>query len=244
MLVVVISAVASGLLAAIGADVLNPRTNAPTVALIFIIGLSAVGQSTEGAINKYRQVRLDRLREAVRHPLIAALVSLDELPGLSFRTTSISVLLVRRRLRPPFHQFMFTFERLRMFPVPPSVGILWTKGKGIVGQCWADNNVAAGETGALWERWIGCTKAEWKKAPEEVRLRFRYKEFKAIAGKYEAVLAVPIVVKDRFQGCVAVDGRRHHVAARDLLDARVADVAQNAALSIGNLLALDNRLER
>lgn len=206
-----------------------------------LVAVIAVDESTRASIAEWRETRLGRLREVIRHDLIAALVALDGLPGLSIQTTSVTVLLVRRRLRPPFRRYLFSVERLRMFPVSPSPGIHWTRGKGIIGLCWKDKNVRVGATAVLWETWLTCTKGQWKTAHPDIKLGFRYKEFKAIAGKYEAVVAVPIIVKGRFEGCVAVDGRRGKMTEGQLINDKVTDIAQSAALTIGKLLEYAHR---
>lgn len=235
------AAAASALLVALELNIWRARTSAPAIGLILTVAALAVLEAFQAAVAEYRESRLGRLREAIRQDLIATLTALDKLPGLDFETTSVTALLVRRQLRPFFRRYLFSVERLRMYPVSPSPGILWTKGKGIIGLCWQDRNVVAGETGAPWDLWLQCTKQQWKKAPPDVRLGFRYKEFKAIAGKYEAVVVAPIIVKGRFEGCVAVDGRRGRVSVDQLIHPRVADAAQSAAIAIGNLLHFAHR---
>jgi hypothetical protein len=45
----------------------------------------------------------------------------------------------------------------------------------MIGRCWADKNIVAGNTAVLWDPWVGCSKKAWKTAPPDVRQGFRHK---------------------------------------------------------------------
>jgi hypothetical protein len=240
-LAAVVVAAGGGFLTGLELGAWHVETSSPAVVVIVAIALLGAFEGVEAAVAEFREARLRSLREPILHHLIAAQLELDAMPNLSHHTVSVTALLVRRRVMPPFRRFLFVVQRLRMFPVPPTPGITWTYGKGIIGLCWETGNLAVGCTGDPWQQYVGCDKKAWKAAPADVRLRLKFKEFRAIVGKYEGVVAVPIVVDGDVEGCVAIDGRRGQVNFDDLATQEVADVAQSAALAIGNLLRAAHR---
>jgi hypothetical protein len=125
-----VSVAASGLLVAIEDSVWHPETRTPALVLIGVVGMIAFTESTRAAIVEHRLVRLRKLQEAIHDDLIAALLQLGRLKGLSLETTSIGVYLERRQLRPFFRQYLFALDRLRMFPVPHSAGSSGRNGRG------------------------------------------------------------------------------------------------------------------
>lgn len=104
--------------------------------------------------------------------------------------------------------------RLRLHYVPPS-GIRWTKGKGVIGKCWAlgkdvGRNLAA-EFGGL----AGIQKDDWEAMPADFREGLTFEEFERTWDLIGCVVAVPIAAPSgAYLGCVSVDAPGDSYGAR------------------------------
>ena len=91
--------------------------------------------------------------------------------------------------------------------VLPSTGVVWTKGKGVVGVCWRENDVYGrplAEDFGTPDYW---TQEEWEAEDDDFRDGLSWDEFARVAKReYGGVLAYPIqAAHDQAVGCVSVD---------------------------------------
>jgi hypothetical protein len=237
-----VGAVAAGALLAKQVNLWNPRTTIPLWVALAIVTLQAVGMPVRAAISHFRAVRSTEFREAARTALSTALMRLNALPGIELRDVGLNAFMVQREVDPPWRRHLHRVAKVRLSHLPGPSHIFWTKGKGVIGQCWAEENIVVGQTGPAWAPYLEYnSKAQWKTVPEALRLNLSFKEFRRIRGKYEEIVAVPIVDANvRFRGCVAVD-LRLGAAPGLLMTQDVQEIAQEAATTIGNYLAFVSR---
>lgn len=94
-------------------------------------------------------------------------------------------------------------ERFKDTPGPSE--IKWTKGKGVIGQCW-DQRTPQVHNALQWFRsHQNKTPAEWEQLPPEQRLGLSHREFQEIGPKYGTVIAVPMYRDDAVVGVITLD---------------------------------------
>jgi hypothetical protein len=243
------------MLAAIASSVLLAQqvqiwTFSRQVLLVCIVFLAseAILRSTNAALQEFRISRHEEFREDTRLALSAALVQVAEVAGSQvsdIKNFGISAFVVRRRLLHPRHGQQMRIARVRLSSRPQPSYIPWTKGKGVIGLCWENQQIIATDTAQMYDELRQCDKAEWDQLDANVRLNLKYKEFRRIAGKYAGVVAVPIVDPrtERYRGCVALD-IIHGQDFRQINTTGVYDILSDAAVSIANLLRQFGRRAR
>jgi hypothetical protein len=124
--------------------------------------------------------------------------------------------------------------RLRLAGAPDDEGMIFTKGKGVVGACWANGAPARGDWSQVWARHKEKTETQWSALPPDETQGFTYGEFRLTGPEYGAIVAYPIITKDKYRGCVAIDGPPGRM---DLLwNSSVRGRLQICAENIGSLL--------
>ena len=134
----------------------------------------------------------------------------------------------------PFHRLR-RVARERVKDEPGPSGITWTRGKGVVGRCWAQGRMQVVDVDDLWSSYLDCDEPTWELAPEDVRMELTFAEFQRIRGKYGTVVAAPVFDEDENMiGCVTLDAPfGHHDALKQ--DRVLSEVAVTAR-TVGALL--------
>lgn len=125
-------------------------------------------------------------------------VDIDDLAITAFRVEPGRPLRFRRRLD--------RLARLRAAEGVPPSDVVWTRGKGVIGKCWADGRQEVYELNRAYAKWYPQGRHRWKVAPPNVRMNMSWDEMCEVNGKYGAVL--PTQIKDRHGrvvGILAVD---------------------------------------
>lgn len=158
--------------------------------------------------------RLQQRRERVKAAMRALPFTIEAIcPGVPIRDIGASTWLVRQAGR---WSWLSRLSRERFSPLPQASNIRWTKGKGVIGQCWAEEREKIVSTEAHDLAWTGKTQADWDgwNGPgPDTRMGLSWADYQKIRGKYGTVVAVP--VKDgneKVIGVVAVDGPPGHHA--------------------------------
>lgn len=106
--------------------------------------------------------------------------------------------------------WLYRLSRERFSPSPQASNIRWSKGKGVIGQCWRDEREKIINTEDHDKHWTDRTQTEWDNwtGPGfDTRMGLSWAEFQKITGKYGTVVAVPIKDgNEKVIGVVAVDG--------------------------------------
>jgi hypothetical protein len=146
----------------------------------------------------------------------------------------VTVLVVRpRRL---FGQHLLVLRRERENAFPPPSGITWTKGKGLVGRCWAESRVVVEDLRDIASQHKDCAQSQFEALPGNQKMGLTYEEFRTIIGKYSSVLVTPIMAGGEVVGCLSID-LPMGVGSRRVLDKLpIKQIAAFAAASAGKIL--------
>lgn len=234
---IVAAAVGAGL-ALQGSDVWSP-SDLVVVSLIVTAAVLAVGSTTGSAVGEYRARRLGARREFADRVLTGTLWAIVDATGLDYRALGLAAYRVRRVRWCPWRKELGRVSRVRSPYRLVASGIAWTPGKGVVGACVAQQQVLAKDLSLIDAAIWPCTEAEWDTVvPPDVRLGLTFAEYLEIRGKYDVVVAAPILDTSasttRAVGCVALDGP---AGSMNLLDAD--DVHSLLDSAAQNLLVQD-----
>lgn len=212
-------------------------TNPPRWTLIAMVSTVAVVASAASTRSAYWEIKGPRdaqlksdvaalLRGAARE--IAAARSLDR------DAVGVSAFEVRRSW--VFWQRLERVYRERVHSNPPPSGITWTKGKGVIGLCWAQNKCIFRDLKAIATKHSDCTPEQFDRLGDDVRMGLSYDEFVTIIGKYSSVIAFPMTHEGNFIGCIAVDLPLDEGTKTSLNHSRVREIAGFTAASVGKIL--------
>lgn len=208
------------------------------VALVAAGVLVAFLTSTEAAIDQFRHGRAEELREQARAVLAPLLVELEEATGVSTRELGVSAYRLRRRLLPFGRQRLERFVRLQLV-IRVSSGIAWRVGAGVIGQCVQRGSDVVENLAALDDQLANVDARQWKSLPQDVTYGLSYDEYTRVRGKYEVVLATPMIretpLGSRVIGCIAVDAPATAFTA--MTSAETRGLVAAAAVPLGALLA-------
>lgn len=229
------AAVGSGL-ALDGAEVWAP-SDTTVIGLIVTATVLAAASTISSAVGEYRSRRLGARREFADRVLTGTLWAIVDATGLDYRALGLAAYRVRRVWRRPWHKELVRVARVRSQYRLAASGIAWTPGKGVVGACVAQQQVIAKDLrlidAAIWP----CTEEEWDTvAPSDVRLGLTFTEYLEIRGKYDVVVAAPILDASasptQAVGCVALDGPAGSLELldRDDVHSLLDSAAQNLLL--------------
>ena len=201
---------------------------------ILVVGLVAVGTSFARLVRLYtverfaeRQskvgVALRSLAWAVHYSTNQA-VPVQPLGASAFVVVGFGPFKWLRRL---------AHERVNDSP-GETLGVRWTKGKGILGVAWSSGREACVNTGRFDAQHRNCSEGEWNMLGEDDRRRLTYREYRSIEGKYGTVIVVPMIDRERVIGVVALDcpPGHHHRLDNPL----VIELVANASSLITNLV--------
>jgi hypothetical protein len=208
----VVAAAASALLALSSARVV-PLTRGQLVTAIVLVAVLAAGSTSAQAISQWRARRLGARREAADVVLDAAVWAVVDSTGIDYRDLGLAAYRVQRAWPTPWRSRLRRVHRVRAKRRPTASDVRWAPGKGVIGACVARAQVVAQDVGADYAAVWPCTREEWETGvvPEEVRLGLGYEEFLDVQGKYDVVVATPVLddshpATTRVSGCVALDG--------------------------------------
>jgi hypothetical protein len=181
--------------------------------------------------------RQQKLRSDAYAALLAALTKIAEEAGVPASEIGMSAYVVRRMLLDPATKVQARLARVRLASFPPASTIVWTRGKGFLGECWAKENMVIDRHIPTWyAQYLGCTEEEWEAAPPAFRLGLSFQEWEATQQRYRYIRVAPVLGerrdgKTRYLGCVSLDTGRDEHAAKLATD-EVRDLLQNAANAI------------
>jgi hypothetical protein len=182
----------------------------------------------------YATHRFDSKREKVAVALRGLAWSVNEATGgqIPVQPLGASAYLVGGF---PGYRWLYRLEHQRVYDTPgPTVGIRWTKGKGIIGQCWETAREMCVDSDRYDQDHGGLTEAEWMALDATTRRKMKHSEYIKMRGKYGTVVCVPMFLGERVLGVVALDAPPgfHDLLKRPDIREKVA----GAAGVIGHLL--------
>jgi hypothetical protein len=148
------------------------------------------------------------------------LIELEESTGVSARQIGVAAYRLRPKFFPGRRRRLERLVRLQLV-IRVSSGIAWRAGVGVIGQCVERGEDVVENLAALDGQLGNISEADWNELPADLSYGFTYEEYQRVRGKYDVVLATPMIretpLGSRVIGCVAVD------APRDAFDALSAD---------------------
>ncbi len=230
----ILSILATAYLAAVGRNAVwsNRGTELTAIGLIGVIAIGSTGARWRQRDDQQKQTQQQLEAAAPLRTLTWTVYSND--PSLPYPELGASAWIIEgfrdRRLR------RIGRHRLNANPVPSS--ITWTKNKGVLGRCWAEEAPQVVDTSEYDQKFNDSTQAQWDALPYDERLGLDYGEYRKIVGKYGTVLAFPILTESgKILGCVTLDAPAGHHDALDTpgVEEAVAGAAALVALALVRL---------
>ncbi|HEX6197670.1 MAG TPA: hypothetical protein VFZ37_17270 [Jiangellaceae bacterium] len=185
--------------------------NAPrdvAVALVAAGVVVAFFISVESAVDRYLVSRAEELREQARAVLAPLLIELEEATGIGADELGVSAYRLRPRVLPFRQPRLERIVRMQLV-IRVASGISWRPGVGVIGQCVTRGADVIENLAMLDEELEDVTAEEWRTLPADLTYGLSYDEYLRVRGKYEVILATPIIQErplgSRVIGCIAVD---------------------------------------
>lgn len=196
----------------------------------------AAGAPIGRAIRNFRFDRSASFSTEVQSALGGALLLLLKREGFDIATAGLSVFVIRWSWWPYPRRRLERVARLRLAALPQGSNIKWTRGKGVIGRCWELNEPLRAPTAETYAGYLSCSRKQWRGLTRKERHRFRWREFRQIAPKYQGVVAIPIRgPKDQCVGVTSLDVKAG--AAYDQISSdEAAEIVAEASRTIGGLL--------
>lgn len=197
----------------------NPKLTIWVVSIL--AGLTFV-DAAKRTFHRVRASQIEKHRIEIRNQLATVIVTVAELHHLDIGDVGCGLFLVQPRglKRPPR---LVRTERVRLVDDLHESEVLFTKGKGTVGACWEHQRPAHFDwirINSQFAEHPDLTKKHWHSLSPEMRRNFAQDEFVSLVGKYAEVLAIPVMINSKFEGCLALDRRwnKDDPADRSLLN--------------------------
>lgn len=172
------------------------------VVAVVVTGVSGGLKPIADSVREPRGERRQLYERRVDEILAAAFVKIVRLSGLEFTAIGMHAFLVDGWR----HQTLRRAGHLRLVRRAVPSEIRWTKGKGVIGVCWATNKLTAIDIHQIRERALSASAEEWDAQPAEGRLGMTRAEYER-SHTSGAIMAVPIVDRRAiFRGVVSLDG--------------------------------------
>lgn len=212
------------------------------------LGVETVGRAATSAWRTYRFDHDANLRQGAENRLAEAFIEIIEIDvGTEGEVQHIhpahfglNAFAVRWTHRGRRELVRVARQRLRRYHPPPSPRIRWTKGKGLIGRCWATADLEIVETASAWQPYLACTRKRWRELDDDVTLDLKYGDFKALRTKYKGGMALPILGENRtVMGVVAIDlAPESPLQVKCLHRDAVARTLERAARGVGDLMRM------
>lgn len=184
----------------------DTRLQLSAVTVLVVVTLT---DAIRRAVDRARVSGTERRRVAVRNQLNTLLVTVAENLNLSVSDLGCGLFLCRPRGVRRSERLVRT-ERVRIPDDLHESAVVFTKGKGAVGQCWQLGIPRHTDWIGINSKYahdLDLVQHRWDTLSPETRRNFTVQEFIALVGKYAEVLAVPITDNGVFVGCIAIDRR-------------------------------------
>jgi len=199
-------------------------------AVVVVAALTLGSSAFAQAVGSYRRERGLAFELEVQDVLKATQIRLVETAALDWKDVGLHAFMVRRKWPRPWQPVLVRAGRWRLHSTPPVTGVRWTKGKGVIGLCWARmQDVGVDLTKDWGDPAQEMSEDEWHALPAERRYGLTYPEYQRVHN-YGAIVASPLIVDDVFKGCVSVDAPGEGFDA--LWSDSARSILQDAALQI------------
>jgi HEAT repeat protein len=185
---------------------------------LLYVSIGAVGLAA--AVTPIIEAVLDQLnrydyaaRLALLELLLRSFHRMVEESSENYSDIGLHVFLVRRPVRRAFRAEQVPMASVEL-PQRAAPLIRWTRGKGVIGQCWENpgKGAAAADLTALAKAFATYDATQWQAIPPAKRLGLNFNEVQATE-RLGAVVAWPVLDARKagsrskgYRGCVSLDG--------------------------------------
>jgi hypothetical protein len=174
------------------------------ITLAVIVGVLGPGEIGLRAVGEWLGDVSYATRMELEEPIKACVVGLATMTDIPITKIGITVFVVLRSRLHLWSGVQKRVGRIRLESNPTPTHIVWTKRKGILGECWTQLRDAKLNHPEHFASCMNCTKEEWKALGCEVKMHLTYKDFKQIRS-FGFVLASPMTNhKGHYRGCIVV----------------------------------------
>jgi hypothetical protein len=178
-------------------------------AVVFAGMALAVTTAGLAAFNAWA-ARQEKLKSDAYAALLAAAAKIADAASVSVRQVGLSAYAVRRPIPRLWHPYQARLARVRLANFPPPSTIVWTRGKGFLGECWAkQDRVIDRHIPTRYQDYLGCDETKWLSAPAELRVGLSFREWEGTQQRYKYIRVAPILTPRgdsyRYVGCVSLD---------------------------------------
>lgn len=186
-----------------------PRNSVFEFVTLLVVGLFVLIDSIAGAVRAARRPGLEKKRQRISKAILGSLKSVQDETGVRLEVLGGSVF-VPKRTRWLRRKRLARIERYRLSDYPQPSRVVWSEGKGAIGEAWrsgVESHVAWADVASRWGRGAIRSEEDFAQVPLEDRAGFDWEEFAGIVDKYAEILAVPIMSSDgsKVLGVYAID---------------------------------------
>lgn len=179
-------------------------TDEQLVIAILLTAFKPIADLVVGTVNEQRESKRRKRQDMIEVLLRAGLRGLINDHGLVWDKIGINAFVVQRH----WHRFgnprLVRVGQVKFSLAHPS-GITWTRGKGVIGMCWATQIDKGRDLHSDYSRVADWTESLWNQEPDEFKQGLTFQEFNRTK-QYGAIVATPIFdPSGRFVGCISVD---------------------------------------
>ena len=176
------------------ADVWDLSATQATVAVV-VLALTALAQGVYDLVTGMGEEHRLRFERWVAETLKGTLVQVVQASGLDWKDVGINAFLVRRTPRWFGTPVLHRVGRERIRNTPPPSNVVWTKGKGVIGRCWATATDQGVNLAALFGPDPVLTESDWLARPEADRIGMSFSDYEKTKN-HGAVVATPILDRE------------------------------------------------
>jgi len=201
----IIGFVALGVVTYVELDAVGGLARWELIALAAVVALFGPGEIAVRTLGEWMGSVTYARCQHMEEPTKACIVGLAQLTSIPLTRIGITVFVVIRTRLHPWLGVQKRVVRVRLESNPAPTSVVWTKKKGILGQCWTERHDVGLDHPAHFASFMQCTKEQWKQAPESVKMHLTYNDFRQIR-EFGYVLACPMIdlTNGRYCGCFVV----------------------------------------
>lgn len=174
------------------------------------------------AVTERSHRRERELSSAASDILMTEFQFLQAASALDYRELGLHAFVVHRSLRHPWHGSQKRVAKVRLGRVGIDHELDWTRGKGVVGLCWAAQTDQVLDYEAWAQKYQGVDRALWNTLGPDERLGLTLDELERTRTNFGGIAASPMFdARARYVGAVSADGPLgsfQALSAPDVLD--------------------------
>lgn len=160
-------------------------------AAVIVLGVAAVLRVALDVLAQARESHAAQFDKAVGEALRSALVQIVEQTDVEWTEVGLNAFVVRSPVWPWREPFLERVGRERIKSHPTASSVHWTRGKGVIGQCWDQGTDIGVDLTDVFAALPTSTEAEWAALSREETFGMTFGDFTQTK-EHGAVVATPI----------------------------------------------------